>query len=142
MTEQTTATAAAAAPELPFDYDKQLVISIGVSDLERSIEWYRQMLGFEVVYKLAEYGWCEVQTPYGGVTLGLGQSEEPKPSGGTTPTFGVKDIDAARGHLERHGVRFDGDTYEISGMVKLATFYDPDGNPFMLAEALDGRTGR
>jgi hypothetical protein len=48
----------------------------------------------------------------------------------------------ARRHLEQHGVRFDGDTYEISGMVKLATFYDPDGNPFMLAEALDGRTGR
>ena len=139
MTEQTTATATTA---LPFDYDKQLVISIGVSDLERSIEWYRQMLGFEVVYKLAEYGWCEVRTPWDGITLGLGQSEEPKPTGGTTPTFGVKDIEAARRHLEGNGVRFDGDTYEIAGMVKLATFYDPDGNPFMLAEALDGRTGR
>jgi hypothetical protein len=48
----------------------------------------------------------------------------------------VKDIQAARAHLESNGVRFDGDTYEIQGMVKLATFYDPDGNPWMLAERL------
>jgi hypothetical protein len=26
--------------------------------------------------------------------------------------------------------------YEIEGMVKLATFYDPDGNSWMLAETL------
>ncbi len=45
------------------------------------------------------------------------------------------DIDVARKHLESHGVRFDGDTREIEGMVKLATFYDPDGNSFMLAES-------
>ncbi len=47
----------------------------------------------------------------------------------------MTDIDVARKHLESHGVRFDGDTREIEGMVKLATFYDPDGNSFMLAES-------
>jgi predicted enzyme related to lactoylglutathione lyase len=49
----------------------------------------------------------------------------------------VTDIAAARGHLERNGVRFDGDTREIEGMVRLATFYDLDGNTFMLAQRLD-----
>jgi hypothetical protein len=34
-------------------------------------------------------------------------------------------------------VRFDGDTREIEGMVRFATFYDLDGNSFMLAERLD-----
>ena len=72
------------------------------------------------------------------VALGLGQTEEIK-TGGTTPTFGVKDIAAARAHLEGLGTRFDGDTHEIEGMVKLCTFYDPDGNPFMLAQSLDDR---
>jgi hypothetical protein len=48
----------------------------------------------------------------------------------------VADIDVARKHLESKDVRFDGDTYEIEGMVKLATFYDPDGNSFMLAQSL------
>ena len=53
------------------------------------------------------------------------------------PTFTVKDIEAARAHLESLDTRFDGDTYEIDGMVKLATFYDPDGNAWMLAQRLD-----
>jgi catechol 2,3-dioxygenase-like lactoylglutathione lyase family enzyme len=123
---------------VPFEYDKQLVISVSVSDMERSITWYGEALGFDVVYKLAEYGWCEMRTPWEGITIGLGQTEEQK-VGGTTPTFGVKDIDAARKHLESLGVRFDGDTYEIEGMVKLTTFYDPDGNSFMLAQSLDDR---
>ena len=50
--------------------------------------------------------------------------------------FGVADIDAARQSLESAGVEFDGDTEVIEGMVKTATFYDPDGNALMLAEDL------
>jgi catechol 2,3-dioxygenase-like lactoylglutathione lyase family enzyme len=94
--------------ETPFEYDPgNLVISVGVSDFERSIAWYRAALEFEVVYRLDQYGWCELRTPYAGVKLGLGQTEEVKP-GSTTPTFGVKDIAASRRHLEAQGVRFDG----------------------------------
>ena len=119
----------------PFEYDRQLVISVNVSDFDAAVEWYREALGFEIVYRLDQYGWGEVRTPWGGVTIGLGQSEELK-HGGTVPTFSVKDIAAARAHLESLGTRFDGDTYEIDGMVKLATFYDPDGNAWMLAQQL------
>ena len=50
--------------------------------------------------------------------------------------FGVADIDAARVELEAKGVVFDGDTRELPGMVKLATFFDPDGNRYMLAQSL------
>ncbi len=132
MSEQTATETKAG---VPFQYDKQLVISINVSNFENAVEWYRQALGFEIVYRLDKYGWGEIATPWGGVTLGLGQTEEVT-TGGTTPTFGVKDIAAARAYLESVGTRFDGDTYEIDGMVKLCTFYDPDGNAFMLAESL------
>lgn len=121
---------------VPFQYDKQLVISINVSNFDKAVEWYREALGFEIVYRLDQYGWGEIATPWDGVTLGLGQTEEVK-TGGTTPTFGVKDIAAAREYLESLGTRFDGDTHEIEGMVKLCTFYDPDGNSFMLAQTLD-----
>jgi CreA protein len=119
----------------PFEYDRQLVISVNVSNFDKAVEWYREALGFEVVYKLEQYGWGEMRTPWGGVFIGLGQSEELK-HGGTVPTFGVKDIVAARAHLESVGTKFDGETQEIEGMVKLATFYDPDGNAWMLAESL------
>jgi catechol 2,3-dioxygenase-like lactoylglutathione lyase family enzyme len=134
--------AAQTTPKLPFEKTQNIVISVNVSDLERSIAWWSEMLGFEPTYVMKEYGWCELATSIEGVGLGLGQVEEVKVSGGVTPTFGVSDIDAARGHMESRGVRFDGDTYEISGQVKLCTFYDPDANPFMLAEVLDDKSAR
>jgi catechol 2,3-dioxygenase-like lactoylglutathione lyase family enzyme len=123
------------ATNTPFHYSKNMVISINVSDLDKAIEWYGDVLGLDLVYKLDQYGWCEMATATKHVTIGLGQTEEQK-AGGVTPTFGVMDIDAARKHLESKDVRFDGDTYEIEGMVRLAMFYDPDGNSFMLAESL------
>jgi CreA protein len=95
----------------------------------------RKGVGFELIYRLDQYGWGEARTPCSGISIGLGQSEEIK-HGGTVPTFGVKDIDAVRAHLESLDTRFDGDTYEIDGMVKLATFYDPDGNAWMLSQRL------
>jgi len=126
------------ATNTPFEYNENLTISVGVSDLEQAIEWYGDVLGLDLVYKLDQQGWCEMATATKHVTIGLGQAEELKP-GSTTPTFGVMDIGAAREHLESKEVRFDGDTYEIEGMVKLCMFYDPDGNSYMLAESLDGR---
>src|SRR3954465_14767255 len=119
----------------PFEYDRQLVISVNVSNFDAAVEWYREALGFEIVYRLDEYGRGEVRTPWGGVNIGLGQSEELK-HGGTVPTFGVKDIAAARAHLETLGTKVAGEPQEIEGMVKLATFYDPAGNAWMLAESL------
>jgi predicted enzyme related to lactoylglutathione lyase len=139
MREQTTAQTVGA---LPFTKTQNIVISVNVSDLDRSIAWWGEMLGFEPSYVMKEYGWCELATSIDGVGLGLGQAEEVKVSGGVTPTFGVSDIDAARAHMESRGVRFDGDTYEIEGQVKLCTFYDPDGNPFMLSEVLDVKEER
>ena len=134
--------AATTTATLPFEKTRNIVISVNVSDLERSIAWWDEMLGFEPTYVMKEYGWCELGTAIDGVGLGLGQVEEVKVSGGVTPTFGVSDIDAARGHMESRGVRFDGDTYEIEGQVKLCTFYDPDENPFMLAQVLDVKSER
>jgi len=123
------------ATNTPFAYSENITISVGVSDLDKAIDWYGEVLGLELVYKLDQHGWCEMATATRGVTIGLGQTEELKP-GSTTPTFGVIDIEAARKHLESKDVRFDGDTYEIEGMVKLCMFYDPDGNSYMLAQSL------
>src|SRR2546421_11655353 len=81
-------TSSQATATVPFEYDKQLVIAVPVTDLERSIAWYRDALGFELVYKLEQYGWCEMSTPWSGIYIGLGQEEEPK-AGGTPPPLGV-----------------------------------------------------
>jgi CreA protein len=133
MTEQV---AVPVATDTPFPYTRNCVISVNVSDLARSLDWYRDALGFTEVYRLADHGWGEVATAIPGVTIGLGQVEKVE-IGGTVPTFGVEDIDAAKTHVESKGGRFEGEPYEVAGMVRLVTFYDPDGNPFMLAQVLD-----
>jgi len=111
--------------------------ALEVSDYDRSLAWYRDVLGWEVVFELKDWGWGQFQTPVDGLLVGIGQSEEPvKPGGGATLTFGVADIDATRASLEGEGVRFDGETRQIEDMVRLATFYDPDGNTLMLSQQL------
>jgi predicted enzyme related to lactoylglutathione lyase len=115
-----------------------LTISLSVSDRHKSADWYSEMLGFGVMFHADEAGWSEIMTKTPGVTIGLSEHGEPSP-GSTTPVFGVGDINEARGNLEKAGVKFDGETMVIEGMVKLATFADPDGNVLMLAQDLSGQ---
>lgn len=119
------------------DYQGTLVCSINVSDLDRSVTWYRDGLGFEEIYRMPEWGWCEMRSPVDGVTLGLQQVEAGFGPGGATLAFAVADVEAARRHLEAVGARFEGDIVVIPGDngVKLANFFDPDGNPLTLAES-------
>lgn len=112
-----------------------ITIALSVKDRHHSADWYQNMLGFETLYHADEAGWSEVRTKTEGVTLGLGEHMEPVP-GNCVPVFGIDDLDAARARLEEAGVKFDGETDVVEGMVKTATFYDPDGNALMLAEDL------
>ena len=120
-----------------FSYNGTITLSSSVKDLEASIAWFKDVLGFEETFKVAEAGWAEVSTPAGGVSIGMAQADtDTEGAGGSIPVFGVVDIDAARSELEAKGVEFDGDTVELPGMVKLATFFDPDGNRYMFAQSL------
>jgi catechol 2,3-dioxygenase-like lactoylglutathione lyase family enzyme len=117
-------------------FDSTITCALDVRNLDSALEWYKKTLGFEVVYKLDDHGWAEINSSVAGVTLGLGESEKVQQGGGVTVVFGVKDIDAARACLEKMDVRFDGPTRTSAGMVKLATFFDPDGNTFMFSQML------
>src|SRR6476469_8867508 len=91
---------------MTMDYNtSNCVISVVVTDYDRSVAWYRDILGFDLVYELKEYGWCELKTPFT-FNVGLGQTETVTP-GNVTPTFGVKDIDAAIAHLREHDVQVE-----------------------------------
>jgi len=117
-------------------YDGSVTCSFGVSDMAKTIEWCTDKLGFELLYKMDEMGWCEMQTHIEGVRVGFSQVEDLEVKGGATLTWGVNDIAAARKELEGKGVRFDGETMTFPGMVSLATFFDPDGNKYMLFQNL------
>ncbi len=71
-----------------------------------------------------------------GVDVGLSQIETVPLGGGATIVFGVADIDVAKAQLDARGVRQDGDIQVIPDMVKLLTFYDPDGNAMMFSQSL------
>jgi predicted enzyme related to lactoylglutathione lyase len=120
-------------------YRPTTVAALNVSDFKRSVAWYQEKLGFTLDYAVDEMGWGEMSTNVPGLTLGISQVETGAGGpGGATLTFAVEDIAASRGALEKQGVRFDGPTQEIPGMVKLATFFDPDGNAFMFSQSLTG----
>ena len=122
------------ANTLPFDGG--LSCALSVANLDKAIAWYGDVLGFEMIYKLDEMGWCELKSPVARVTVGLSQVEKVEGKGGATLTFGVTDIEAARKQLASRDVRFDGDITTIPDMVKFATFFDPDGNTLMLYQDL------
>lgn len=120
----------------PLGYDGGLTCSIQVSDLARSMKWYQEKLGFTKLYQIDDMGWAELSTEIKGVNIGLSQVEKVGPSGNTKLTFGVKDLDHTRATLEKQGVKFTGETITIPGMVKLATFMDPDQNVHMFYQGL------
>lgn len=119
------------------NFDGGLTCGVNVSDIQTSMKWYQDVLGFELLYFMEDLGWCELKSPVVKVNVGLSQVEKmPPPGGNAVLTWGVKDIESAKEELENKGVKFDGDIRTISGMVKLATLFDIDGNCFMLYQDL------
>jgi len=112
-----------------------LTLSLPVSNLDAAIDWYQKTLGFELIYRLDDVGWCELKSSVDKVNVGLSVVESPNP-GGATPTFGVQDIKAAEAFLRSMEVRIDGDIVTIEGLVSLLTFYDQDDNSLMFFQEL------
>ncbi len=117
-------------------YRGTLLVQMRVSDLDRAVHFYKDVLGFEVRLRSDSLQWAEMTFGIQGVAVGLGAGAEAKGSGSVSLNIGVKDVDAARKLLESKGVVFAGDTMVIPDKVKLAEFSDPDGNRIRLAEAL------
>ena len=119
-------------------YDGNFLAALQVKDIERSIEFYTKILGFELVMHAPEIGWAEVASPATGAVIGLGKPEEgePKLLDGPSLSFGVTDIEASVALLKKSRVSFEGDIMTIPDTVSLATFADPDGNKLMLHQSL------
>lgn len=116
-------------------WQPQLLVQIRVSDLDRSIAFYRDTLGFELHERIDELKWAKVRSPVQNVSIGLGVAPDAPGSGGMSLNFTVADIDKAREILESKGVQFAGPTMTVPDKVRLADFKDPDGNRIRLAGA-------
>ncbi len=106
-------------------------VSVPVTDLERSTEWYRDTLGLEQTdtgqwpeFRLGENVFLYLLDP-----TNIGQ-EFRGPH--TAPiALRVPDVEEARRTLETRGVAFFGETFD-TGVCHMAHFADPDGNVLML----------
>lgn len=110
------------------EYRPTLLIQLGVRDLDRAVEFYTRVLGFEMTERRDDLRFAHLATNVGGLEIGLSEQDAPKGSGSVLLNIGVADVAAARRALEAKGVTFRRPTVVIPGKVALAEFADPDGN--------------
>jgi predicted enzyme related to lactoylglutathione lyase len=114
-------------------YRAELVLQLGVSDLDRAIRFYESTLEFKLTERRDDLGFAHIATNVPGLELGLSQSPKAAGTGSAVVNIGVVDVAAARQILESRGVSFPRPTHVIPGKVALADFSDPDGNRLRLA---------
>ena len=123
-------------------YRPNVVVQIGVSDMDRAVQFYTATLGFELTERRDDLQFAHIASNVPGLEIGLNQVPEPKGSGSVVINIGVAHVGEARKLLERRGVVFRGDTAVIPGKVALAGFSDPDGNALRLAGPADTASPR
>jgi lactoylglutathione lyase len=119
------------------------VVMITVSDMERSVHFYRDVLGLPLRFESPH--WTEFDTET--VTLALHSGGTPRsalpaegpPSAGSVSTgWYVKELDATCATLKERGVRFIMEPTTREGeWIRLAVFLDPDGCALSLAQRIN-----
>jgi lactoylglutathione lyase len=116
---------------------------IVVSDMDRSVEFYRDKLGIPLKFQSPE--WTEFAT--GTTTLALHgggvpaqgppQGDPSKQAGSCSIGFNVEDVDKTYAELQEKGIRFVMPPTQREGEgIKLAVAIDPDGLPVSFAQLL------
>ena len=110
---------------------------IFVSDMSRSVEFYRDVVGIPL--KFESPGWTEFVTD--GATLALHKCDAPKPDAETPGAehagqcragFQVPNLDSFHERMIKHNVPCVQDPTETFG-VRIAQYVDPDGLVFSVS---------
>ncbi|HTS33987.1 MAG TPA: VOC family protein [Thermoplasmata archaeon] len=112
------------------------------SDIERSLEFYRGLLGFTETFRVPEEGPPEhVELELGPLNLGVSTLEALRQnhgmSGGGGPPRGevvlwVTDVDAAHTWMQAQGTPSLSPPHDFAGVLRGAWVGDPDGNPVQM----------
>ena len=97
-------------------------ITIGVSDLKKSVSFYQDILGLEKIGEWPTYAIFDIA----GVSFGL----EPKSE--TEICLLVDDVDKTFQNLKNKGLEFATEPKDQPWGVRDASFVDPDGNKFII----------
>lgn len=121
-------------------------VGIPVSDQDRAVAFYRDVLGFEIRLDapIPQLGsrWIEAAPAGAPVSVALTKADGTRPGGGETGIrLATTDAAAAHTHLRDAGVDA-GELLSWPGVPPMFTFSDPDGNGLTVVQApADGSRG-
>jgi len=114
---------------------------IVVSDMQRSVEFYRDKLGIPLKFESPD--WTEFATGsttlalHGGGVAGPPQGDPSKRAGACSIGFNVDDVDKTYQELQERGIRFVMPPTQREGEgIRLAVAIDPDGLPISFAQLI------
>lgn len=109
-------------------------IHVSVSDVERSVAFYRDVLGVRLLFEVPDQAMAFFDC--GGVRLYLGKAESPEFRSTPLLYFRVGDIAEAHLALRERGVRFTSEPHVVhrddATELHIAFFTDPDGTHLAL----------
>lgn len=111
------------------------LVYVFVSDMDRAVEFYRDVLGLELDYRAGD-DWAQFDA--GPVKLGLHGAAQGDVRVGGTFAFTVIDLDDARIRLVGSGVAVGHEGGGERGQPRFVEFPDPDGNVLALFEHTGG----
>jgi methylmalonyl-CoA/ethylmalonyl-CoA epimerase len=103
-------------------------IGLTVTDVERAIVFYRDVLGMKLLFQVPNMGFfgCD------GIRLMISGSEKPDEHYGSVIYFKVPNIQQAHASLSQRGAPFEGEPHLVARMsdheLWMAFFRDPDRN--------------
>lgn len=112
---------------------------VSAADHAKAKQFYGEVLGLKQVFEMP--GWAEFSHAQGAAAVGVAAPQPGSAQGapaGATIVFRVDNLDQARTELGKRGVKFEGEIYEVLGVVRIASFRDPFGNPLQIAQPLVG----
>lgn len=105
-------------------------IHISVSDIDRAVVFYRDVLGLELLFEVP--GQAMAFFDCGGVRLYIGAPSDPKYKANSFLYYRVDDIDAAYEKFVSRGVKFLAEPRAVhktdASELWMVGFQDPDGN--------------
>jgi len=107
-------------------------VTLTVSDLEKTVQFYENTLGLRKKYQFADYAGFDC----GGIEIGLktwGGMERPR-KGEPAIDLAVDDIDDLYNKLVKKGVKFIKPPEDAQWGARIALFNDPDGNTLQLTQ--------
>ena len=113
------------------------LVKIPVSDFERATAYYREGLGLEEQFAVAEYGWAQYATGYLPLclyTVGLGGGSG-TPGGDSGIHLAVPDAAALHARLTERGLSGLGEVHTSDEGDSFFDVTDPDGNVLKITGA-------